>query len=259
MNLNLQNDEFDLIPTQNVKANYTGSNIAIDSDTQIAINTHWDDVSSSGKIFTRGLVFGVTAINHEGAIKITVGASDYAHYLYLLHGYKAPALHSLYTSCVIKTCDNFLCVGEMAEHTATPSRFQLPGGGVDHRHVKANGEIKLRQSIEDEMLEEIGVDISDDSIFLFDATVHVKFGGAQKNVGVIFSVNTTYTREELDKHFARHCTNLLDTGEEPELSALHYLPMDTLKVEQYLKRSSAPRVDYLEGILRVALGSECTW
>ena len=108
MNLNLQSDEFVLIPTQIVETNYTGSNIAIDSDTQIAIDAHWDDVSKSGKIFTRGLVFGVTAIEHEGAIKITVGASDYAHYLYLLHGHKAPALHSLYTSCVIKTCDNFV-------------------------------------------------------------------------------------------------------------------------------------------------------
>jgi 8-oxo-dGTP pyrophosphatase MutT (NUDIX family) len=249
MYLNLQNDEFDLIPTENVEANYTGSNIAVDSDTQKAINTHWDDVSRSGKMYTRGLVFGVTTIKHEGVTKISVGASDYAHYLYLLHGYKAPALRSLYTSCVIKTCDSFLCVGEMAEHTATPSRLQLPGGGVDHRHVKANGGIKLRQSIEDEMLEEIGVDISDKSRFHFDATVHIKFGSAQKNVGVIFSVNTTYTKEQLDKHFARHCTNLLDTGEQPELSALHFLPMNTLEVEQYLRRSSVPRVDYLGGIL----------
>lgn len=247
--MNLQTDEFDLIPTENVEASYTGSNIAIDSDTQKAINAHWDDVSRSGKIFTRGLVFGVTAIKHKGAIKIAVGASDYAHYLYLLHGHKAPALHSLYTSCVIKTCDNFLCVGEMAEHTSTPSRLQLPGGGVDHRHVKANGEIELRKSIQDEILEEIGVDISDKSKFHFDATVHIKFGGAQKNVGVIFSVSATYTREELGKHFARHCANLLDKGEEPELSALHYLPMDALKVEQYLQRSSVPRVDYLGGIL----------
>ncbi|MFT6303325.1 MAG: hypothetical protein ACJAZF_003027 [Granulosicoccus sp.] len=59
----------------------------------------------------------------------------------------------------ISATSSTLLVGEMAEHTSTPSRFQLTGGGVDHRHVNANGEIKIRQSIEGEILEEIGVDI----------------------------------------------------------------------------------------------------
>jgi 8-oxo-dGTP pyrophosphatase MutT (NUDIX family) len=63
---------------------------------------------------------------------------------------------------VVISSDGVLVFGEMAQNTVNPGRIYPPGGSLEPRDADADGRVDIDRSVQHEILEEIGLDVSGD-------------------------------------------------------------------------------------------------
>lgn len=236
---------------KSVIAYYTGEKIELSPSTQENIEKHWNGLDQKGKRFTREDLFSIKTVSFsEERCVISLGLSDYAHYLYTIYtNPKKEGCRVLFTAALIETKDHDYVLGEMAKNTSSPSRIQCPGGGLSRLNLDGNV-FNLERNINMECEEEIGISIYSNLVKNFHP-LYLKSGGKHNSLAVIWKVNLNITSKELLDHFSQHHQQLIKKGESPELHSLVFIANDECKIDQFIKNDTRPKVDYLEALLKI--------
>lgn len=225
--------------------------LVLPDDINAAIEAHWAALKLHGHSFFRGATFTVTSVRHDtsGAC-LTLALSDYAHYLYTVD-HNLPSRHALrvaYTSCLMHTRDGQFVLGEMAGHTSSPGRLQLPGGNLD-LHDRRGEHLDAVHSVVNEVCEEVGVPLDANDV----RARYVKSGGTHDFIGLIFTANVPLDADQLRMRFEQHNHELERAGQKPELHDLAFVPANLAGVRSHFELEERPQVDYLQPVLeRVA-------
>ncbi|MGW7342260.1 NUDIX domain-containing protein [Streptomyces sp. NPDC054854] len=152
----------------------------------------------------------------------------------------APALPSLFVNTVQPTDEGWVFVARMSPSTATPGRWQLPGGAVE---PPAAGEVldgaSLAGQAARELVEETGVEVEPAELRLWAAT-----RGAHGSVGLTH-LAPPRPEAELRERFAALVATERAEGRDPELDAIAFV-----RSPDELAGLAGPRVDYLEMAVR---------
>jgi hypothetical protein len=122
---------------------------------------------------------------------------------------------------VVISSDGALVFGEMAQNTVNPGRIYPPGGSLEPRDVDADGCVDIDRSVQHEILEEIGIDVSGDR----RGDRFAVFEG--QRIAVVQSYFNDLSFAEIDAHFSSH----QKTQNPPELVRLVPLRKSTDVVE----------------------------
>jgi ADP-ribose pyrophosphatase YjhB (NUDIX family) len=151
----------------------------------------------------------------------------------------APVVASLFVAVIQPTDDGRLLIGRMSPSTASPGRWQLPGGIVE---PPTRGQLlnsaALRRHAATELLEETGADVSVEQLSLWLVT-----RAAHGNTVVIY-VAPPQPAVALTRTFAGHLRRERDSGRDPELTEVAFVrsPAD-------LGALPDSRVDYLDDVV----------
>ncbi|MFF4317842.1 NUDIX domain-containing protein [Streptomyces sp. NPDC001568] len=157
----------------------------------------------------------------------------------------AEALPSLFVNAVQPTPDGRVLVVRMAAWTATPGRWQFPGGSVEPPGAgEVLDEASLRGHAARELVEEIGVDVEPTRLRLWAAT-----RGAHGSVGL---THFAPSRPEADvrERFAALVAAERAAGRDAELDAIAFV-----RSPAELAALAGPHVDYLEPLVRRCTGA----
>lgn len=242
-----------LTPVQHFHVQRRVDPVSLPHSVQAEIEEHWVAVQETGQSFFRGTTFSVASLEiRDGAAVIQLAPSDYAHYLYTFHQNppERHALRAIYTSCLLVTSDGRFVVGEMASHTSSPGRLQLPGGNLDAGDVTDEGSLDTFGSIRKEVHEEVGIDVAAEQVSRALTPIAVKTGGSHDFVGLMFRADLELSSHELHSTFVAHKRVLEERGHTPELRALHVVPVDSTGIQTF-ERNAGPVADYLFDVLRL--------
>lgn len=105
---------------------------------------------------------------------------------------------NIFGCAILRTVDNALLYGLMADHTATAGMIYPPGGNIDPADADSSGKIDVDTTVKRELLEETGVPAENqkqrDSLIIFD--------GARVAIAHVYDVDQTgeTLRREILKH-----------------------------------------------------------
>lgn len=237
-----------------VQVIYTGRRLQLPHSVQSAIDAYWDALLQSGKTFTRGDVFTIETIEEqESCLQIKVSLTDYAHYLATIN--HVPEVSEcpcrvVHTSVLIKTKDNDLVFGEMAEHTSTPYRLQCAGGGITRDDIQDDNVIGLLENAQMELFEETGIDCDNHDHKCQISFSYLKQGGEGNFVGDMFMAETGMTSKEVKMLFKEHNASIAADGQKPEFTNLVFVKNTKTDIEIFLENNQKPINDYLPSLLR---------
>lgn len=206
------------------------------------IDDHWKQKTSYNDQLYNGVIYSINNISlGEDSVTIDLGKSDYAHYVYTLDGKCENDLscRAVAVGALIKTSDNKLALGKMANHTSFPNVIQCPGGCIEFEDSHL-GIIDPLRTLRRELLEEIGIDI--DGIEVAKPYIIVR-----KNlsyIGLCYVIQLTETSQQLYDTFLR----LTQKGKS-ELSDIIYIENDRNSVRKFCSSTDYCKVDYLEDLL----------
>lgn len=236
-----------------VQVIYAGRRFQLQHSVQSAIDAYWDALLQSGKTFTRGDVFTIEAIEEqESSLQIKVSLTDYAHYLATINHVSEISecpCRVVYTSVLIKTKDNDLVFGEMAEHTSTPHRLQCAGGGITRDDIQDDNVIGLLENAQMELLEETGIDCDNRDHKCKIRFSYLKQGGEGDFVGAMFMAETGMTSKEVKTLFQNHSASIVADGQKPEFTDLIFVKNAKKDIEIFLENNQKPINDYLPCLL----------
>lgn len=240
--------------TKPISVLYTNAAYSLPSEAQSAIDNYWEQLKISGKKFTRGDVFTIQELlDMPDKIEIKIALTDYAHYLATTAGLKEVQDYPcrvVHTSVLIKTCDNFLVFGEMADHTSTPKRLQCAGGGITRADIIKGNLIDIEGNAQAELLEETGLDWKNTDHKCSIRFAYIKTGGAHNFVGTMFLAETGLSSRDVQAIFDDHNTLLSQQGEKSEFSRLLFVGSSPENVEEFIQTKEGQFVDYLGAWLR---------
>ncbi|MFF3013504.1 NUDIX domain-containing protein [Streptomyces sp. NPDC057939] len=157
----------------------------------------------------------------------------------------ARKLPSLFVNAVQPTDEGRVFVARMSASTATPGRWQLPGGAVEPPGAgEVLDEASLGGQAARELVEEIGVEVEPSDLRLWAAT-----RGAHGSVGLTH-LAPPRPEAELRERFAALVAAERAEGREPELDAIAFV-----RCPDELAALAGPHVDYLEMIVRRYTGA----
>lgn len=152
----------------------------------------------------------------------------------------ASSLPSLFVNVLQRTTDGRMLVAQMSSSTATPCRWQLPGGSVEPPAAgQALDEAGVRSHAARELEEELGVPAAAGSLTLWVAST-----GKHGSVGLTFLAPPLPARELTDR-FAAVTAAEKAAGREAELAALAFVG----SVSE-LHALQGPHADYLRPVVR---------
>ncbi|MFF1274525.1 NUDIX hydrolase [Streptomyces marokkonensis] len=207
-----------------------------------AMDDAWDAAVRANPTLFDGPVAGCTGLEHDarGGLVLTWARATYRFYVLRRLPGASAGLPSLFVSVAQPADDGRLLVGRMASWTASPGRWQLPGGSVE---PPPDGETldlaALRRHAARELAEETGADTPADGLTPWQVT-----RGANGSVGVLFQAPPRPAAWLHDRHATLTATEHA-LGRTPELDrlALVRTPAD-------LAPLTGPHVSYLEPVLR---------
>ncbi|MEU9026622.1 NUDIX hydrolase [Streptomyces sp. NPDC048383] len=152
----------------------------------------------------------------------------------------AEALPSLFVNVVQPTHEGRVLMGRMSSWTATPGRWQFPGGAVEPPGAdEVLDEPSLCGQAARELVEEIGVDVEPKRLRLWAAT-----RGARGSVGLTH-LAPSRPEAELRERFTAVVAAEGAAGRDAELDAI-----DFVRSPDELADLAGPHVDYLDPLLR---------
>lgn len=243
--------------TKPVKMLFTGEGIELPPAAQEAIERHWESLLQAGRKVTRGDLFTIGEIvEDELGVEVRVASTDYAHYLAttarIAECLDYPC-RVMYTAVLIQTIDDVYVIGEMGPYTSTPGRFTCVGGGITRNDLLPDGVINVRKNAGTELSEETGLDCSNPEHVRELRFTHLRTGGARDFIGAVYLAETAIDAKQVEEIFQRHNELLRQSGEEPELTRLVYLPNERGVLKDFLTQYE----DRLEDSLLALLKQKC--
>ncbi len=239
-----------------LKVYYTNEKNSLPEEYSEKVKRHWGNLLSSGKKFFNGDVFTINNIVvSENGIKILVGLTDYAHFLYTIHKnkYEDTDCRVIHTSVLIQTSDNKFAIGEMNEDTAFPFKLQFIGGGIDKDDIKGDI-IDLEHNIKKEVLEELGIKVENKSIVKSLKPCYLKSGGESNFLSAIFKMELLVDEYELKKLLRRHNEDLASKMEMQEIRDLIFLDAKKEAIMEFVSKDKREKDGNLIATLEAAIG-----
>ena len=224
---------------------FRGGKLLLPGPYQDEVDRYWKSTSASGKFF-RGEVVVAAEMALTGATPVVeVQLSDYAHYLFAMQDNKRQFdCKAVYCATIAVSSDFHLVLGEMADHTATPGQIQCPGGGIDSRDLQS--ELPTVSCCKRELEEEFGSAFSSQGVIPFA----IKTFGRFNHVGIFFIAHLGFDKIAALRHFEHHNQGLRRCGLEPEIRALHMVPLQDDAIDHFVTQYGSSLVDYGEELLR---------
>jgi 8-oxo-dGTP pyrophosphatase MutT (NUDIX family) len=208
---------------------------------QLAADLVWDEAVAANPHLFDGPVVACAGLEWEGPHNLVLlwARVTYRHYALRRVPGATSWLPSLFVN-VVQPSGGGVLAGRMAPSTATPGRWQLPGGSAEPPgEHEVLDEAALRRHAARELAEEVGLDIAPG-----DLTLWVVTRGKRGSTGCSF-LAPHQPVSLLRERFAAVVAAERAQGREPELDriALVRSPQDLADLE-------GPHVDYLEPIVR---------
>jgi 8-oxo-dGTP pyrophosphatase MutT (NUDIX family) len=209
---------------------------------RLALDRLWDETVQANPSLFDGPVVACAGLEWEGphSLVISWARTTYRHYALRRVPGATSWLPSLFVAVVQPADDGSLQVGRMSPATATPGRWQLPGGSVeppdDHEPLDVAA---LRRHAARELAEETGIDTAPDDLTLWLVT-----RGETGNIGVLF-LAPYRPASLLHERFAALVSSETARGRDPEL---HQIALVRSPAE--LAALGGSHVDYLELVVR---------
>ncbi|MEU9480312.1 NUDIX domain-containing protein [Streptomyces sp. NPDC048191] len=205
-----------------------------------AMDRAWEEAVRANPALFDGPVAALTGLERDGSDGLVLSwARATYRYRALRRVPDAPEYASLFVSVVQPADDGRLLVGRMAPSTASPGRWQLPGGTVEP--PEGDGELDfttLRAHAARELAEETGSDTPPDSL-----TGWLTTRGQSGNVGVMFTAPPRPAQELCDR-YAQLVRTETAHGDEPEFDRI-----DLIGSPADLERLEGPLADYLRPVV----------
>ncbi|MBD0693919.1 NUDIX domain-containing protein [Streptomyces sp. CBMA123] len=183
-----------------------------------------------------------TATEHDGDCLVLSWAPVTYRYFALRRVSGAPRVSSMFVTVAQSTDVGGVFVGRMSASTATPGRWQLPGGNVEppvDGSLLDDGELR-RQACR-ELAEEVGVHAAPEDLRLWAVT-----RGENGNIGVHYEappLPERVVREQFQALVQAETVN----GHTPELDRITVVDGSAAELE-------GPHADYLEALLHRRVG-----
>ncbi|WP_433417626.1 NUDIX hydrolase [Microtetraspora malaysiensis] len=209
---------------------------------RLAMDRAWEEAVRANPSFFDGPVVASAGLTWEGPHSVVLSwvRTTYRHYALRRVPGATSWLPSLFAAVVQPTEDGRLLAGRMSPTTASPGRWQLPGGSVeppdDHERLDVAA---LRRHAARELVEETGVDTPPDDLTLWGVT-----RGKRRSVGVLF-LAPCQPEALLRERFAALVSAETALGREPELDRIALV-----RSPAELADLGGARVDYLERVVR---------
>ncbi|WP_274917718.1 NUDIX hydrolase [Streptomyces sp. WZ-12] len=165
-----------------------------------AVDHAWEEAVRANPDLFDGPVVACTRLTRTGPHDVTVSwaRTTYRRYARRRGPGATPGLPALFVAVVQPAEDGRLLVGRMASWTATPGRWQLPGGSIEppapHQPLDTAA---LQWHAARELAEETGVDTPPDDLALW-----LVLRGARGSVGVVFRAPERPARGLRERHAA---------------------------------------------------------
>ncbi len=99
----------------------------------------------------------------QGCLSASLSETDYASFVVWRDmDWPDRSAFNIFGMGVVVSSDGALVFGEMAQNTVNPGKIYPPGGSLEPRDVNADGAVEIDRSVQHEILEEIGIDVSRD-------------------------------------------------------------------------------------------------
>jgi 8-oxo-dGTP pyrophosphatase MutT (NUDIX family) len=216
-----------------------------------SITWHWERLKREGKTFENGTVFTIRDWYLDSdLLDVTLMRTRYDHFLYTVHHQlNHPwSCRVMYACALTETSDGYWVIGEMAEHTASPRRLQLPGGGIDESDLKGD-QVDFLHSVVREVQEELGINLSEMADEVQIQPLYLKTGGERHSATLIYHFGLPFTLEDMRQHYDVYVHRLRGEGKKPEFASLAFLKKEKSAVTRFLRLDQRPRVDYLDPLL----------
>jgi 8-oxo-dGTP pyrophosphatase MutT (NUDIX family) len=216
---------------------------------QESINSYWESLIASGKVFYRGELFSIKEMKETGnELLVTLHKTDFAHFLFSKHC-KIPdsfKCRVIVANGLILTKDNFFILGQMNNRTATPGRIQFIAGGIDHNDISGDV-VDIFGSLVREAKEEIGIDLNDQNLVLKVEPRYIVHWGS---IALIYRIQLDIDSAEFRTQYEQFEKSLIEKGIEPEFSSTVLLSADYASVSDFLEFDERPKLDFLGTVLK---------
>lgn len=236
---------------------FSNEAVVLPTEIQEKIDTYWQSLLDSGKTYKRGEVFTVTHVDgKETTLEVLVEKTDYAHYLYcqnidLLGEYGVRIIH---TAVLVITADNQVVFGRMGEETARAGIHQLCGGGIDLKDLRGDV-FDFAHNITNELMEELGIDASDESRIVSFEEKYLKSGGPTDKMTAIFEIRLKQTAKEFEESYRAFEQELREKGEEPEFGDLVILPLESAAIKNFFSDEEKKFDEYMKPLFEFLMAS----
>ncbi|MER6951631.1 NUDIX hydrolase [Nonomuraea sp. NPDC000554] len=214
---------------------------AMSPEDRLAMDRVWEKAVRANPSLFDGPVAACAGLDREGPHSLVLFWARTTYRRYALRRVPGATswLPSLFVSVVQPTADGRLLVGRMSPSTATPGRWQLPGGSVEPPDDREPlDEAALRRHAARELVEETGIDTPPD-----DLTLWLVARGKRGSVGVLF-LAPGRPASLIHERFAALVSSETALGRDPELEQIALV-----RSQAELAGLVGPQVDYLEPVV----------
>lgn len=245
----------ELIPLTSLDlvVNINDEHITLPDQLRAAVDTHWQSVVEARPNLYNGPVYTVVDIARSaGSMTVTMSETDFAHHEYS-QAYDAGehAFRVLHSAAWVMTSDNYVVLGQMAEHTARSGAICSSGGAIDPKDIH-NGVVDLAGSTIRELHEEMGIDASNPQHVRSFAPYYLKVGGPSGKIAALYRVDLALDSTALQKHYAGYVAQLTASGEAPEFSRLWLAENTPEAVEAFIQTHGDHLDEYVTPVLRAS-------
>ncbi len=206
------------------------------------MNEVWDGLVRVNPSFFDGPVLVCAAADREGPHDLTVSwaRTTYRHFALRRVPFSTSWLPSFFVAVLQPADDGRLLVGRMANSTAAPGRWQLPGGSLEPPECDEPLDMRaLHRHAARELVEETGIDASPDDLTFWNVT-RAGNGG----IGVLFRAPSLPAKRLRECYEAMAAAETAQ-GRDPELDRIALIH-STAQLPDLM----GPHADYLEPIVR---------
>jgi 8-oxo-dGTP pyrophosphatase MutT (NUDIX family) len=195
-------------------------------DVKREADRYWEDLRVAGHRFERGPVLRAMSLTtSDGAALVTAEWTDYAH-LMASRAHRLPPewdCQPVFGAALVETIDGRLVVGRMNPATASPGRWQLPGGGAEPADAD-DGRLCVRRLVGREVQEELGVGITHPAVARVEAVGAMLLASGAG--GLALRVRLHWPFERLRTWFLEWSEAQRARGEVPEFTEIRGIPED---------------------------------